>query len=152
MIARLIKTARSLQILQKIGQIPSHKRSTLISIRGLSCKNVLIGLTLTCDVSREKWWNVADRGLGCKENRSIPIEWSIKCGNEKQQIRTHSFSLRDVMIAQWAGGALSKVLYEEGPPIFPPPHPPYPFTYNFWQKRYPFRIPSIDKWHPLYLP
>ena len=46
---------------------------------------------------------------------------SIKCDNEKQQIRTHSFSLRDVKIAQWARGALSKVLYEEGSPTFPPP-------------------------------
>ena len=46
---------------------------------------------------------------------------SIKCDNKKQQIRTHSFSLRDAMIAQWARGALSKVLYEEGPPTFPPP-------------------------------
>ena len=46
---------------------------------------------------------------------------SIKCDNKKQQIRTHSFSLRDVMIAQWARGALSKVLYEEGPPTLPPP-------------------------------
>ena len=49
------KTARSLQILQKIGQIPSHKRVQGKNFRsGLSCKNVLIGLTLTRDVSREK--------------------------------------------------------------------------------------------------
>ena len=88
--ASLLKTARSLQILQEIGQIPSHQRVQAKNFRfGLSRKNVLIGLTLTRDVSREKWWNVADRGLGCKENGSIPIEWSIKCGNEKQQIRTH---------------------------------------------------------------
>ena len=45
---------------------------------------------------------------------------SIKCDNNKQQ-KSHSFSLRDVMIAQWARGALTKVLYEEGPPTFPPP-------------------------------
>ena len=78
MIARLIKTTRSLQIRQKIGQIPSHMRVQGKNFRfGLSCKNVLIGLTLTRDVSREKWLNVADRGLGCKENGSIPIEWSI---------------------------------------------------------------------------
>ena len=24
-----------------------------------------------------------------------------------------------------------------------------PFIYHFWQKRYPFCIPSIDKWYPL---
>ena len=66
----------------------------------------------------------ADRGLWCKENGSIPIEYekskSIKCDNNKQK-RTHSFSLHDVMIAQWARGALSKVWYEEGPPTFPSP-------------------------------
>ena len=54
MIARLIKTARSLQILQEFVQILSHKRVQGKNFRvGLSCKNVLIGLTLTCDVSRE---------------------------------------------------------------------------------------------------
>ena len=53
--ASLLKTARSLQILQEIGQIPSHKRVQAKNFRfGLSCKNVLIGLTLTRDVSREK--------------------------------------------------------------------------------------------------
>ena len=25
---------------------------------------------------------------------------------------------------------------------------PYPFTYHFWLKRYPFPMPSFDKWHP----
>ena len=34
-------------------------------------------------------------------------------------------------------------LYEEPRPPGPIP---YPFLYYFWQKRYPFRITSIDKW------
>ena len=60
MIARLLKTARSLQILQEIGQIPCHRRVFKEkNFRfGLSWKNVLIGLTLTCDVSRENWSNL----------------------------------------------------------------------------------------------
>ena len=59
MIARLLKTARSLQILQEIGQIPYHQRVQEKNFHfGLSCKNVLIGLTLTCDVSRENWSNL----------------------------------------------------------------------------------------------
>ena len=50
MIARPIKTARSWQILHEIGQILSHqyRERTFVSV-------VLIGLTLTCDVSREKY-------------------------------------------------------------------------------------------------
>ena len=61
MIARLLKTAKSLQILQEIGQIPSHQRVQGKNFRfGLSCKNVLIGLTLTRDMSREKWSNLLE--------------------------------------------------------------------------------------------
>ena len=50
MIARPIKTARSWQILHEIGQILSHQYTerTFASV-------ALIGLTLTCDVSREKY-------------------------------------------------------------------------------------------------
>ena len=33
------------------------------------------------------------------------------------------------MIAQWARGALSKVLFEEDPPTFPP-HPPPPLSFD----------------------
>ena len=40
-----------------------------------------------------------------------------------------------------AQSQLSKVLYGEVPPQGPTP---YPFTYHLWQKRYPFRLPSID--------
>ena len=56
MIDRLIKTVRSLQILHEIGQIPPGDFTSVQGKNfrvGLSCKNVLIGLTLTCDVSRE---------------------------------------------------------------------------------------------------
>ena len=47
-----------------------------------------------------------------------------------------------------ARGALSKVLYGEAPPRAPTP---YSFIYHFSQKRYPFRIPSIDKWYPFHI-
>ena len=50
--------------------------------------------------------------------------------------RTHSFSLRAVMKAQWARGALSKVLYEEGSPTFPPP-PPLSFYILFLTEKVP---------------
>ena len=55
MIARFLKAARSLQILQEIGLIHSHQRvRQRVQEKRLSSKNVLIGLTLTRDVSREK--------------------------------------------------------------------------------------------------
>ena len=47
------------------------------------------------------------------------------------------------------GGVLNKCLYGEAPPRGPTP---YPFIYHFSQKRYPFRIHSIDKCYPIYLP
>ena len=47
------------------------------------------------------------------------------------------------------GEGHNKVLYEEAPPWGPTP---YPFIYHFGQKRYPFCIPSIDKWHSFHLP
>ena len=35
----------------------------------------------------------------------------------------------------------------------PPQNPTsYPFIYHFWQKRYPFRIPSIDNWYAFHIP
>ena len=152
MIARRIKTARSLQILHEIGQILSHQRTG---------KELVVQECF--DWSNAATWcftwkitDRVDRGLWCKENGTFQRN-TIKSKKQKAKNvtitsskRTQSFSLRAVMIAQWARGALSKVLYEEGPPTFPPPPPPYPFfIYHFWQKRYPFRIPSIDKWHPL---
>ena len=85
MIARLIKTARSLQILHEIGQIPTHQPTSVQGKNfrlGLPCKNVLIGLKLTRDVSHENDQTCkdgrADRGLTCKENRSISIEYQKK--------------------------------------------------------------------------
>ena len=42
--------------------------------------------------------------------------------------------------------ALDKIVYGEATPRGPTP---YPFIYHFWQKRYPFRIPSIDQIVPL---
>ena len=47
------------------------------------------------------------------------------------------------------GRVLHKVLYNEVPPW---DSAPYPIMYYFWQKRYPFRIPSIDKWYPFHIP
>ena len=54
----------------------------------------------------------------------------------KSSKRTHSFPLRDVMFAQWARGAFSKVSYEEGPPTFPPP-PPLSFYVPFLTEKVP---------------
>ena len=154
MIARLITTARSLPILHEIGQILSHQRTRkelpprFIVPECFNWSNV--------DMWRVTWEMIelvkverADMGLRCKENRCIPIEYetnqSIKSDNNRQQKNTQLLAAG----RNDSPGALSKVLYEEGPPTFPPPPPPpYPFTYHFWQKRYPFRIPSIDKWHP----
>ena len=44
---------------------------------------------------------------------------------------------------------LNKCLYREAPPRSPTPHT---FIYHFSRKRYPFRIPSIDKWSPFHIP
>ena len=49
----------------------------------------------------------------------------------------------------FSGGVLHKFLYGEAPPWGPTP---YDFIYLFWQKRYPFRTPSIDKWYPFHIP
>ena len=54
-------------------------------------------------------------------------------------------------IKAWRGGgggerARDKIVYGEATPRGPTP---YPFIYHFWQKRYPFRIPSIDQIVPL---
>ena len=32
------------------------------------------------------------------------------------------------------------------------PAPPHPFVYHFWQRRYTFCIPSIEKWCTLHIP
>ncbi|CAH3021978.1 unnamed protein product [Porites evermanni] len=29
---------------------------------------------------------------------------------------------------------------------------PHTLSYTIWQKRYPFRIPFIDKWYPFHIP
>ena len=39
------------------------------------------------------------------------------------------------------------ISYGEAPPRGPTP---YPFIYHFWQKTYPFRLPSFDKWCPFH--
>ena len=46
-------------------------------------------------------------------------------------------------------GVLNKFLRGEAPPRGSTPNP---FVYHFSQKRYPFRIPSIDKWYPFHIP
>ena len=50
-----------------------------------------------------------------------------------------------------SGGALNKCLYGETPPRGPTT---YHFLYHFFfsRKRYPFRIPSIEKWCPFHIP
>ena len=46
------------------------------------------------------------------------------------------------------GGGTKKNLIRGGSAQGPTP---YPFIYHFWQKRYPFRIPYIDKWYPFHI-
>jgi len=51
-------------------------------------------------------------------------------------------------LTPWEGGGQpNKVLYREAPPRGPTP---YPVLYCFLKKRYPFRLPSIDKWYPFH--
>ena len=69
------------------------------------------------------------------------------------------------------GVLFNRVLYREAPPRGPTPYPfiyqqqralfawPYKhiqycksYVYHFWQKSYPFCIPSIDKWYPFHIP
>ena len=130
MIARRIKTARSLQILHEIGQILSHQRTgkELVVQECFDWSNAATWC-FTWKITQR-----VDRGLWCKENGTFQRN-TIKSKKQKAKNvtitsskRTQSFSLRAVMIAQWARGALSKVLYEEGPPTFPPP-PPLSFFY-----------------------
>ena len=46
-------------------------------------------------------------------------------------------------------GVLDKLLCGEAPPRGPTPNP---FVCHFSQKRYSFRIPSIDKWYLFHIP
>ena len=46
-------------------------------------------------------------------------------------------------------GVLNQCLYGETPPLGPTP---YPFTYHFSRKKYPLRIPSIEKCYPFHIP
>ena len=46
-------------------------------------------------------------------------------------------------------GLLKKLLYVEASPRS---LTLYTFIYHFSRKRYPFRIPSIDKWYPFHIP
>ena len=46
-------------------------------------------------------------------------------------------------------GVLNEVLYGEALPRGPTP---YPFILHFWQKREPFCIPSVKKWHTFNIP
>ena len=46
-------------------------------------------------------------------------------------------------------GVLNKVLSGEAQPQGPTS---YPFINHFWQKRYPFCTPFIDKWCPMHIP
>ena len=62
-------------------------------------------------------------------------------------LRSKRFCLSAAHTGRGEGGCvLNKCLYGEAPSYG---STPYPFIYHFSQKRYPFRIPSIDKWYPL---
>ena len=50
-----------------------------------------------------------------------------------------------VILGAFPGGGTKKKLIRGDSPRGPTP---YPFKYHFWQKRNPFRIPSIEKWYP----
>jgi len=50
-----------------------------------------------------------------------------------------------LVLTSWGEGVLNEVLYGEAPPRGPTP---YPFIYQFFQKRYSFRIPSIENGTP----
>ena len=68
---------------------------------------------------------------------------SIKCDNNKQQKNTQLLAAGRNELGEHSAKCYTKRVHQ---PFRPPP--PYPFTYHFWQKRFPFGIPSIDKWHP----
>ena len=53
------------------------------------------------------------------------------------------------MIAQWARGALSKVLYEEGPPTFPPLPPLLSFYKSFLTEKVPLSYTFYRQMTPL---
>ena len=81
MTVRPIKTARSLQILHEIEQIPpAYRERTSASV--YRARMFLIGLTLTCDVhvriDRTCKDGRADRGLRCKDNESVQTEYEKK--------------------------------------------------------------------------
>ena len=56
----------------------------------------------------------------------------------------HVYLLKCEPASRGGGGVLNEVLYGEAPPRGPNP---YPFIHHFWQKRDPFCITFVKKWH-----
>ena len=98
--------------------------------------------------------NSCSRSLNVAATRMFPLfKISYKCRKLStflaKDLLKVSFTFTKYMNPPPPGGVLNKCLYGEAPPRGPIP---YPFIYNFSQKRYPFRIHSIDKWYPFYIP
>ena len=156
MIARLLKTARSLQFFRKLDRFP------LTACSGKKLPFRLIVQECFNWSKAYTWrvtWEMIELVMAEKRTEDLDARKmeafqsntknakSIKYDNKKQQIRTQLLAARckDSPMGQ---GSTQQSVIRRGSANLPTP-PPYPFTYHFWQKRYPFRIPSIDKWHPL---
>ena len=70
-------------------------------------------------------------------------------GTHRNELRAKSFSGRQ---NQNPRGAQQSLIWGGGGGAPTRGATSYPFIYHFWLKRYPFRSPSINKWHPFHIP
>ena len=81
--------------------------------------------------------------------RCFRLEWLQSQGRTETSCE-QSLSVVDKIRIR---GVLNRVLYGVGGGGAPTRGATsYPFIYHFWLKRYPFRSPSINKWHPFHIP
>ena len=73
------------------------------------------------------------------------IDPATICSADK---RCTAWATPAAVITRWGGGGGWSIKFYAGrirPGVGPTP---YPVTYHFWRKRYPFPTPSFDKWYP----
>ena len=77
-------------------------------------------------------------------------QWrAARDGAVVRALSSHQWRRRLMWAPGGGGSVLNKCLYREAPALYPTT---YPFIYHFSRKRYPFRIPSIDKWYSFLIP
>ena len=98
---------------------------------------------------------IANNEIGCgscpDSTIGFVIGGDLAVSNSKQIMTAGIRKLWDISLCSDLGveGPSKNFLYVEALPQGPTP---YPFMHHFSRKRYPFPIPSIDKWYPFHIP